>query len=88
VAAIFAGNLDAAGLTPAERALLDYVKLITEAAYKSTAEDVQKLRDAGWNEEQISEAVYITALFAFFNRVADAFGVPTPNYLAMGKTTG
>ena len=70
-----------------ERALLDYVKIITDAAYRSTAEDVQKLRDAGWREEQIAEAVYITALFAFFNRVADAFGVPSQNYLAMGKTS-
>jgi alkylhydroperoxidase family enzyme len=74
-------------LTPAERRLLDYAKVITEAAYKSTADDVQKLRDAGWKEEQIAEAVYITALFAFFNRVADAFGVPSQNYLATGKTT-
>jgi len=67
--------------------LLDYVKLITEAAYKSTLEDVQKLRDAGWTDNQISEAVYITALFAFFNRVADAFGVPAQNYLVTGKLT-
>jgi alkylhydroperoxidase family enzyme len=63
------------------------VRLITEAAYKSTAEDVQKLRDAGWKEEQIAEAVYITALFAFFNRVADAFGIPSQNYLTMNQTT-
>jgi alkylhydroperoxidase family enzyme len=48
---------------------------------------VQKLRDVGWKEEQIAEAVYITAMFAFFNRVADAFGIPAPNYMAMGKTT-
>ena len=45
------------------------------------------MRDAGWSENQISEAVYITALFAFFNRVADAFGVPSQNYLALGKMT-
>jgi alkylhydroperoxidase family enzyme len=63
------------------------VELITREAYKSTAEDVQKLRDAGWTEDQISEAVYVTALFAFFNRVADAFGVPSQNYLATGKLT-
>jgi alkylhydroperoxidase family enzyme len=63
------------------------VRIVTEAAYKSTAEDVQKLRDAGWKEDQIAEAVYITAIFAFFNRVADAFGVPAQNYLDMGKTT-
>jgi len=67
--------------------LLDYVKLITDAAYRSTAEDVQKLRDSGWNEDQIAEAVYVTALFAFFNRVADAFGVPPQNYLQTGKLT-
>jgi len=66
---------------------MDYVKLITDAAYRSTAEDVEKLRVAGWNEEQISEAVYITALFAFFNRVADAFGIPSHNYLTTGKLT-
>ena len=65
--------------------MLDYVKLITDAAYRSTAEDVQKLRDVGWKEEQIAEAVYITAMFAFFNRVADAFGVPSQDYLSTGK---
>ena len=83
--AIVEGKLDEAGLTAAERALLDYVKLITDAAYRSTAEDVQKLRDVGWKEEQIAEAVYITAMFAFFNRVADAFGVPSQDYLSTGK---
>ena len=66
---------------------MEYVKLITNAAYRSTAEDVEKLRAAGWNEEQIAEAVYVTALFAFFNRVADAFGVPSQNYLSTGKLT-
>ena len=66
---------------------MDYVKLITDAAYRSTAEDVQSLRDLGWKEDQIAEAVYITAMFAFFNRVADAFGVPSPDYLGTGKLT-
>jgi len=45
------------------------------------------LRDAGWSEDQIAEAVYVIALFAFFNRVADAFGVPSQNYLTLGKMT-
>lgn len=81
------GNLDEAGLTPAERALLDYAELISRAAYRSTAEDVQKLRETGWREEQIAEAVYVMALFAFFNRVADAFGVPSQDYLNLGHLT-
>ena len=70
-----------------ERALLDYARLITEAAYHSTSNDVQNLRDQGWSEDQISEAVYIIAMFAFFNRVADAFGVPPQHYLELGKMT-
>jgi alkylhydroperoxidase family enzyme len=79
--------LEEAGLTEAERILMEYVKLITDAAYRSTAEDVEKLRAVEWKEDQIAEAVYITALFAFFNRVADAFGVPPQNYLLKGKMT-
>ena len=66
---------------------MDYVELVTQAAYRTTPEDVEKLRLAGWKEEQIAEAVYITALFAFFNRVADAFGIPAQNYLETGKVT-
>ena len=83
--AILQGKLDGAGLTPAERALLDYAELVTKAAYRTTAEDVEKLRCAGWSEDQIAEAVYVTAMFGFFNRVADAFGVPPQDYLTTGK---
>ena len=81
------GKLDEAELSPAERALLDYVAKVTEAAYRTTAADVQKLRDHGWTEPQIAEAVYITAMFAFFNRVADAFGIPPQGYLEMNEMT-
>ena len=87
MAAILEGKLEEAGLSAAERGLLDYVEVITNAAYRSTREDVQRLRDLGWNENQIAEAVYVTAMFAFFNRVADAFGVPPQNYLESGKLT-
>ena len=66
---------------------MDYTRIITDAACRSTPEDVQKLRDAGWTEPQISEAVYIIAMFAFFNRVADAFGIPPHHYLESGKMT-
>jgi alkylhydroperoxidase family enzyme len=48
---------------------------------------VQKLREVGWKEEQIAEAVYVTAMFAFFNRVADAFGIPAQDYLSIGRLT-
>ena len=87
VDAIAAGDLDNAGVTHAERALLEYVKKVTISASRTTPEDVQLLRDAGWTEAQIAEAAYITALFAFFNRVADAFGVPPQGYLEIDGLT-
>jgi uncharacterized peroxidase-related enzyme len=87
VNAFMEGNLEKAGLTGAELALMKYVEQVSEAAYRTTPEDVQTLRDAGWKEGQISEAVYVIAVFAMFNRIANAFGVPVQNYVAMGKMT-
>lgn len=74
------GDLAAAPVTEAERALLQLVEVLTRHAYRCTDDDVERLRRAGWSEPQIAEAVYITALFAFFNRVADAFGLADPRY--------
>ncbi len=71
---------DAAPLSEEERGLLRFVELVTKRAYKTTDADVQALRDLGWTDPQIAECVYITALFAFFNRVADAFGLEDPRY--------
>jgi alkylhydroperoxidase family enzyme len=87
VAAILDGDLENAGLTSKERTLFHYVRKITEAAPRTTPADVQTLRDAGWTEPQIAEAVYVTAMFAFFNRVADAFGISPQGYLELNALT-
>ena len=63
------------------------MKKVTEAAYRTTPEDVQALRDHGYTDPQIAEAVYITAMFAFFNRVADSFGIASQGYLEMNGLT-
>jgi alkylhydroperoxidase family enzyme len=72
------GDLDAAGLAPPERLLMDFVGTITQAAYKVTDEQVQALRDVGWSDEQIAEAAYDAALFNLFVRLADTFGIEPP----------
>ncbi len=74
------GDLEKASASPEERALLELVGTVTRHAYRTTDEEVQRLRDVGWTDPQIAEAVYIAALFAFFNRVADAFGLQDPGY--------
>jgi uncharacterized peroxidase-related enzyme len=83
VAAIGRGEIDKAAITEAERTLLRFAKKLTHEAYRNTPEDVQALRDAGWSEPQIAEAVYITAMFAFFNRVANGFGLENPKYFEL-----
>ena len=72
-------DLDDAPVSESERALLGFARLVTEHAYRTTDADVESLRAQGWTDPQIAECVYITALFAFFNRVADAFGLDDPH---------
>lgn len=73
----------AAGLEPSRRAMLEFAGKITFEAYKITPSDVGVLHQHGYSEEQIAEVVYIAALFAFFNRVADAFGIDSTGRLNM-----
>lgn len=87
-AALRRGELAAVNLTPAERKLLEFVETVTRHAYKVTDEQVQELRDVGWTDEQIAEAVYDAALFNLFVRLADAFGIePPPEYEPEGIPT-
>ena len=88
VVALRAGDCDSAEISPAERELLKLVELLTKHAYRCQPEDIQRLRDAGWTDPQIAETVYITAMFAFFNRVADAFGLEEPNYASLRISPG
>ncbi len=78
-AALRDGDLDTAPVSPAERRLLEFVKTLTLHAYRITDEQVQGLREVGWTEAQIAEAVYDAALFNLFVRLADAFDIhPSP----------
>ena len=72
------GDLDRAPVSPAERLLLEFVGTLTKHAYRITDEQVQGLREAGWNDAQIAETVYIGALFNMFVRLADAFDIHPP----------
>ena len=72
------GDLESAELDTAHRLLLEFVETITRHAYRVTDAQVQELRDAGWSDEQIAEATYDAALFNFFVRLADTFGIEPP----------
>lgn len=69
------GQREKANFTPKEQALLDYVRVLTLTPANTKDADVEKCRKAGWTDPEIFEASFITALFAFFNRMADAYGL-------------
>ena len=46
-----------------------------------TPADVEAMREHGFRDLEIAEAIHITALFATFNRVVSAFGLPSQQLL-------
>jgi uncharacterized peroxidase-related enzyme len=83
LAAIQADNLDSPELTIAEQALMEFARKVNLNAHQIARCDVDALLQSGWSELQIAEAVHIAALFATFNRVANAFGLASQGLLAL-----
>ena len=75
-----------ASLEPAERAMLDYAVKLTAASSECTEEDVQRLRDAGWSDEDVFDIAQVAAMFNFTNRLASGLGWrPNPEYFSLGR---
>jgi alkylhydroperoxidase family enzyme len=73
------GDLDELPVSPAEKKLLAFVDTLSRHAWRIDDMQVQGLRDVGWTDAQIAEAVYIGAFFAMMVRIADAFrAIPPP----------
>jgi uncharacterized peroxidase-related enzyme len=68
-----------AELSPADRAMLDYVAKLSLSPQKMEPGDVDALREHGFGDEAIHEIAQITGLFAYYNRIADGLGIdPEP----------
>ena len=80
VASLEQANLEDANVDERHRRVLEFVKRLTLEPAETTDAEVVALREVGWTDPQIAEAVYVTAMFAFFNRIADAFGLANPGY--------
>jgi uncharacterized peroxidase-related enzyme len=81
------GQLDDSSISQPERTLLEFVVKITLESHKISPADINALSDAGWDQSSIAEAVHIASLFAFFNRVANAFGLPSQHLSDLYLTT-
>lgn len=75
-----------AELEPRDQAMLDFAVKLTEASDRCTDEDVQALRDAGWNDEEIMDIAQVAAMFNLTNRLASGLGwVPNREYFSLGR---
>jgi len=81
--AILTEDLTCPSLTAAEQALLNFTQKVNLNSHDIRREDVDTLLRAGWSELQVAEAVHVTALFSTFNRVANAFGLPSQGLLSL-----
>jgi alkylhydroperoxidase family enzyme len=69
------GQIESAKLTEKEKGLLEFVRVLTLEPAKTRDTHVEKLRKLGWTDGEVFEAAFITSLFSFLNRMADAYGL-------------
>ncbi len=55
--------------------MLAYAARLTTTPAKMGEKDIDRLRDAGFNDRAIHDICTITSYFAFVNRIADGLGV-------------
>lgn len=68
-------DLESSPLGEKEKALLRFVTKVNRQSPAITADDMQPLYAAGWDDEAIYFAITVCALFNFYNRWIDASGV-------------
>ena len=76
------GDYTQASLSPGDRVMLDYAAKLTHTPAAVTRDDIQALRDAGFDDRAILDIAQITAYFAFANRTVDGLGVTMEDFWA------
>lgn len=64
-----------AALSPEDQALCVYAIKLTRTPQSMSEADVIALRDAGFDDVQIHDAIQVTSYFNYINRIADGVNV-------------
>ncbi len=76
-----------APISDKDKALWAFIEKVNRESNQTTQADIDRMKDAGWSEEAIYDAVTVCALFKFYNTWIDATGVhdmPAAAYDASG----
>jgi alkylhydroperoxidase family enzyme len=53
---------------------LDFSVKLTKQAWETRQEDIDRLREVGYSDEQVIEIVHVASYFNYINRVVDGLG--------------
>jgi len=70
-----AGDVESLPVEEKHRALLRIAVKLTQHAYRITDDDIDALRAAGLNDDEILEGVVVACQFNAIDRLADTFGL-------------
>lgn len=81
-------DYQSAPISQAEKVLFAFLERVTLAPADIRQEDVEQVRQAGWSDEALYDAITVCSLFNFYNRWVDGTGVqdmPEAAYRASGQ---
>ncbi len=68
--------------------MLDYAVKLNANPASITEPDLQPMRDAGFDDQEILDMVMVVCLFNFMNRLADGLGVQTEEAMEKSRARG
>ena len=77
----FAEDWRSAGLDDATMAMLLFAERLTDDCASVGAEDVDQLRQHGYDDRAISSCVQVVAYFNYINRIAEGLGVEPEDWI-------
>jgi uncharacterized peroxidase-related enzyme len=77
-----------APLSPPDAALCEFAVKLTRHQEKIAPGDLDRLREAGFDDRAIHDAVQIVALFNYYTRVADGLGVEAETFIPLWGKDG
>jgi hypothetical protein len=77
-----------APLSDRDKALFGFIQKMNEQSNQIRREDIEGLKEHGWTDEAVYDAITVCSLFRFYNAWIDATGVhdlPAAAYQLSGK---
>ncbi|HJZ76122.1 MAG TPA: peroxidase-related enzyme [Vicinamibacterales bacterium] len=79
-------NYRKADITPRQRAMIDFAMQVALASHTVTEQDIEQLKRAGFDEEDVWDIAAIAAFFGMSNRIANVTNTrPNDEFYALGR---